>query len=131
MDERFEKLKKIAKEEFGVTISRSVKRLHFRDVFGRAIIIDENVAKSIGKEACMEKLGLEFVKENRWNSVFACGTIDEGVFCFLGVGDSENVSREDYKLDLDNTSQWPYRASCVVSLEDGAVTWKEVVVPEK
>ena len=126
-DSTFNKLKKLAKEEFGVEILRSENKSSFKELFG----IDKETAKKIGRDACIEKLGSEFVKQHSGNAVFACGIHNEEMFCFVGVNDEEFVSDENDKLVLDNISQWKYRVSCFVSLKDGAVRFKELVVPEK
>lgn len=125
-DERFEKLKKIAKEEFGVEIVRREETSNFKEVFG----FDVEIARQIGTHACVEKLGREFVKAHKDSSTSAWGECEDGVFCFVGVND-KGMGMDDYSLVLDNASRFPYRASCVVRLSDGAVTWREVVVPEK
>ena len=130
-DERFERLKKIAKDEFGVTISRSDKKSSFHELFGGAMMIDKDMAKKIGRDACIEKMGKDFVEAHKGNAVFACGLRDEAMYCFVGVSDKEDEAPKGSGLTLDSTSQWPYRVGCFVSLSDGAVTWSEVVVPEK
>jgi hypothetical protein len=125
-EERFERLQKIAREEFGVTISRSDKKSSFKEVFG----LDVETARQIGINACVEKLGRDFVEKYKETSTCAYGESEDGMFCFVGVDDVEKNGC-DYALVLDSTSRFPYSASCVVSLENGAVTWREVVVPEK
>ena len=125
-NERFERLKKIAKEEFGCEIEKCDNSSRFDEVFG----IDAETARQIGVSACLEKLGREFVEKHKETSTCACGECEDGVFCFVGVDDEER-SGEDYSLVLDNTSRFHYRVECVVNLEDGAVIWKEVVVPDK
>jgi hypothetical protein len=125
-EERFERLRKIAQEEFGVTISHSDKKFSFQELFG----FDIDAARQIGINACVEKLGKDFVEKHKENSTCALGESEDGIFCFVGV-DDEKRSGCDYALVLDSTSRFPYRASSVVRLSDGTVTWKEVVVPEK
>lgn len=126
-DATFDKLKKLAKEEFGVEISRGENKSSFKKLFG----VDEESAKKIGRDACIEKLGYEFVKQHKENTVFACGLHDEEMFCFVGVNNEEFVSAKTENLVLDSTSQWQYRVSCFVSLKNGAVRFKECIVPEK
>ena len=125
-NERFERLRKIAKEEFGREISRSEKKSSFQELFG----LDVETARKIGINSCIEKLGRDFVEKHKETSTCAWGESEDGVFCFVGVDDEER-SGCDYALVLDSTSRFPYRASCVVSLENGAVTWREVVVLER
>jgi hypothetical protein len=125
-DERFERLRKIAQEEFGVTISRSEEKSNFKKLFG----FDIEAARQIGINACVERLGRNFVEKHKETSTCAFGESEDGVFCFVGVDDEER-SGCDYALVLDSPSRFPYRTSCVVRLSDGTVTWREVVVPEK
>lgn len=125
-EERFERLRKIAQEEFGVTISRSEEKSNFQELF----CFDIEAARQIGINACIEKLGRNFVEKHKETSTCDWGETDDGVYCFVGVDDEER-SGCDYALVLDSTSRFPYRAGCVVRLSDGAVTWREVVVPEK
>ena len=125
-DERFERLKKIAREEFGCEIVRSEEKSGFAEVFG----IDAEMARNIGINACIERLGREFVEKYKETSTCAWGESEDGIFCFVGVDDrGERI--DDYSMVLDNTSRFPYRASCVVRLSDGTVIWREVVVSEK
>ena len=125
-DERFEKLKKIAREEFGCEISRSEEKSSFKEVFG----IDGETARQIGINACIDRLGRDFVAEHKDKATSTWGAGYGDMFCFVGV-DADRREESDVSLILDSTSRFPYRASCVVSLKDGTVTWREVVVPEE
>ena len=83
-------------------------------------------AKDIGLKACIKKLGKDFVKENAGRGSAGYGKHDNSVFCFVGV-DPDSVTRSEGLL-LDSVP-FPYRASCNVSLVDGAITWIEHVTP--
>ncbi len=88
-------------------------------------------AMRIGINACIDKLGSEFVQRHRDSSTSAYGETDDGVFCFVGVDDNPSNSMPDGVLILDSESKFPYRVSCNVSLEDGAYHFLECVVPSK
>jgi hypothetical protein len=85
-------------------------------------------AKEIGINACIEKLGKEFVKENSGRASSGYGKHDDMVFCFVGV-DPELIADSEV-LSLDRVP-FPYRASCNVSLMGGSVEFVEIVIPEK
>lgn len=86
-------------------------------------------AARIGINACIDKLGRDFVLANRGNGASAYGENDGIVFCFVGVDDKPWVDESSDALVLDNTSQFPYRASCNVYLTDGTMKFIECVLP--
>ncbi|MBR1497727.1 MAG: hypothetical protein IJ617_08895 [Oscillospiraceae bacterium] len=91
-------------------------------------------ARKIGVNACIEKLGRDFVHAFQDSSVasYTTNTEDEGyIFCFVGVDNRPAVSenRPDM-LILDSASRFPYRASYNVSLFDGATHFLECVLPQ-
>ena len=88
-----------------------------------------NVAKKIGINTCIDKLGHDFVLAHRDTSSSAYGEIEDEVFCFVGVDDRPVSLEPSDVLTLSNDSAFPYRASCNVSLFDGTVTFTECVLP--
>lgn len=86
-------------------------------------------AARIGIDACIDKLGRDFVLANRDNGASAYGENNGLVFCFVGVDDEPWIAEYSDVLVLDNTSQFPYRASCNVRLTDGAMNFVECVLP--
>ena len=94
-------------------------------------MLNVEAAKKIGIRACIDKLGREFVLAHRESAASAYGECDEGVFCFVGVDDGDISQNTDRRLVLDSHSEFPYRASCNVSLEDGTPTFLECVVPKQ
>ena len=86
-------------------------------------------AARIGINACIDKLGRDFVLANRDNGTSAYGESNGTVFCFVGVNNKPWVPEVPDALVLDNTSQFPYRASCKVRLTDGAMTFNECILP--
>ncbi len=86
-------------------------------------------AAKIGINACIDKIGRDFVLANRESGTSAYGENDGSVYCYVGVDDQPNVPRSSDTLVLDNTSKFPYHASCNVRLEDGATTFIECVRP--
>ena len=89
-------------------------------------------ARKVGINACIDKIGRDFVQKYKDSSVYAYGDVEsEGsVFCFVGVDDSPQAPAQEGVLELDSQSKFPYRASCIVSLANGVATFKECVKPE-
>ena len=86
-------------------------------------------AKKIGINACINKLGREFVLAHRNSSTSAFGENDGGVFCFVGIDDNPRPIHFDGTLTLDSASHFPYFASCIVDLSSGATDCLECVIP--
>ena len=94
-------------------------------------MLSVEAAKKIGINACIEKLGREFVLAHKEYATSAYGESDDGVFCFVGVDDSCKSRNSDRVLILDSHSEFPYRASCNISLTDGTPHFIECVVPSQ
>lgn len=88
-------------------------------------------ARKIGINACIDKLGRDFVLKHREFATSAYGENDDGVFCFVGVDDSCRVPENNGTLVLDSHSEFPYRASCTIALTDGTPHFIECVVPPR
>lgn len=86
-------------------------------------------ARTIGINACLDKLGRDFVMAHRHSSTSAYGEHDDCVFCFVGVDDAPSPTRNDGCITLDSHSVFPYRVSCNVRLQDGAIEFVECIVP--
>ena len=82
-------------------------------------------ARKIGINACIDKVGREFVMDHKDLVTAAYGETDDGVFCFVGVGDRSGSANEPGVLVLDSTSVFPHEARCIVRLADGAVSFIE------
>lgn len=91
-------------------------------------MISEDRAKRLGINACVEKLGREFVEAHKNSVVYAYGMNQDVMYCFVGVDDRPQ-KRSD-RLILDNVSKWPYQASCNVDLETETISFLECVVKE-
>lgn len=87
------------------------------------------VARRIGINACIDKLGRDFVLAHKDFSTSAYGESDDGVFCFVGVDDRRNLQEQEGVLLLDSDSEFPYRASCNVNLTSGIPHFIECVLP--
>lgn len=94
-------------------------------------MLTREAARKIGIDACVDKIGRDFVETYKDFAVYACGDgeIEDSVFCYVGVDDKPYVPETSDTLVLDSTSQFPYRASCNVCLTDGAVKFIECVLP--
>lgn len=86
-------------------------------------------AARIGINACIDKLGRDFVLANQDNGTSAYGESDTGVFCFVGVDDKPWVPEDSDTLILGSISKFPYRTSCSVCLVDGTTKFIECVLP--
>ena len=94
-------------------------------------MLSVEAAKKIGINACIEKLGREFVLAHKEYATSAYGESDDGVFCFVGVDDGCKSQNSDRVLILDSHSEFPYRASCNISLADGTTRFIECVLPKQ
>lgn len=87
-------------------------------------------AARIGINACIDKIGRDFVLAHRGNGTSAYGENDGSVYCYVGVDDKPWVKPEISEgLVLDSKSKFPYHASCNVSLTDGATTFINYALP--
>ena len=84
----------------------------------------------IGVNACIDKLGRNFVQKYSSSSSSAYGDVDEGVFCFVGVNDRPENIWDTAEIVLDSSTQFPYRASCIVN-ENGDIVFRECVLPSE
>lgn len=86
-------------------------------------------AKKIGINACIDRLGRDFVQAHRNSAASAYSETDDGVFCFVGVDDNPGSRGSSDTLVLDSKSVFPYRVSCTVALEDGVPAFVDCVLP--
>lgn len=93
-------------------------------------MLSVETAKKIGINACIDKLGRDFVLSHRDCATSAYGESEYGVFCFVGVDDKFVSQNSDKKLILDSCSKFSYRASYNVSLIDGSQRFIECVSPK-
>ena len=85
-------------------------------------------AKKIGIDACIDKLGRDFVKKYRKTSSSAFGDRGDHLYCFVGVSDKP-AEKED-GLVLSSDSSFPYVARCNVSYVDGEISFLKCILPE-
>ena len=85
-------------------------------------------ARKIGIDACIEKLGRDFVMKYKDTSSSAYGDRGDHVYCFVGVSDQPAPQMKD-ELILTSDSQFPYIARCTVSYVDGQITFLECILP--
>lgn len=89
-------------------------------------------AARIGINACIDKIGRDFVLAHRGNGTSGYGENEEenSVYCYVGVDDKPYVSPyPDDVLVLDSESKFPYYAKCNVSLTDGTTTFIDYALP--
>ena len=85
-------------------------------------------ARRIGIDACIDKLGRDFVMRYRDLSCSACGDRGDHVYCFVGVNDKPLPKMKD-ELVLTSNSDFPYTARCTVDYLDGRIGFLECVLP--
>lgn len=90
-------------------------------------------ARRRGVNACIDKLGRDFVLAHRETSSasYAVEPDENGdVFCFVGVDDRQyDYSKKREVLVLDGGTPFPYRASCNVNINNESVVFTECVLP--
>ena len=89
---------------------------------------NKKMLTEIGINACIDKLGREFVQKYAASSSSSYGETEDGMFCFVGVNDQPEDLSSDSNIALDG-SQFPYRVSCIVNHE-GVIAFKECVLPQ-
>ena len=94
-------------------------------------MLSVEAAKKIGINACIEKLGRDFVTAHKELATSAYGQNENNVFCFVGVDDGTGSQNRSDLLILDSHSEFPYRVSCNISLTDGTPQFLECVVPKQ
>ena len=90
-------------------------------------------ARNVGINACLDRIGRDFVKKYRDSSCSAYGDIDrEYVYCFVGVSDRPRKKRNEgdpIVLSSAPEDQFPYMASCLVNYSDGEIEFKKCILP--
>ena len=91
-------------------------------------------AKVIGKDACIEKIGVGFYEKYRNSTTAAYGDFSEDgvVFCYIGVDDQPIETTPSEPLILSNKEHKkpiPFYASCNVVLESGEIVFLDCVLP--
>ena len=85
-------------------------------------------AKKIGIEACIDKLGRDFVNKHKDTSSSGFGDRGDHAFCFVGVDDRPETNMSD-ELVLTSNGKFPYVARCNVRYSDGYIEFLECVLP--
>ncbi len=85
-------------------------------------------AKRIGVDACIERLGRDFVNRYKDSSCSAYADMEEYAYCFLGVDNSPD--RNDMRnVRLTENDSFPYIARCTVRYRDGNIDYLDCVSP--
>ena len=90
-------------------------------------------AKKIGIDACVEKLGKDFVRLHKDTSCAGYGNADDHAFCYVGVDDRPEPVWNDSEVILDGSpsSKFPYLSSCNVWYSDGKIEFLDHIVPDQ
>ena len=86
-------------------------------------------AKKIGIDACVDRLGREFVMKYKDTACPTYGDMGDCVDCFVGVDDSANRYDTERPIMLTSGYTWPYSARCTVRYADGEIEFLECIVP--
>ena len=92
-------------------------------------MLSKEAEKKIGIDACADKLGRDFILAHKNYAISIYGESADSVYCFVGVDDQHRPQNNFDTFVLDGPSQFPFRASCNVSLEDGIPRFEECVLP--
>ncbi|MBQ8138041.1 MAG: hypothetical protein IJ195_01140 [Lachnospiraceae bacterium] len=85
-------------------------------------------AKKIGIDACIDKLGREFVMSHKDTASSAFGDRGDYVYCFVGVNDKSPYNKGN-KLILTSDNKYSFVARCTVDYVDGEVKFLECTLP--
>lgn len=85
-------------------------------------------AKKIGIDACIDKLGRDFVLSHQDTSTSGFGDRGDHIFCFVGVDDRPEPDMKE-ALILTSGNQFPYIARCTVDYVNGEVRFLDCVLP--
>ena len=93
-------------------------------------------AKMLGRNACIQKIGIEFYEKYRDSATIAYGDFSEEgvVFCYVGVDDQSMDEQPSESLILSNkeyNNPIPFFASCNVILESGEIVFLDCTLPVK
>ena len=87
-------------------------------------------AKKIGVNACIDRLGRDFVTKHRDNASSAFGDRIDHAYCFVGVSDQPEEPMTDGLWLTSENDKFPYVARCNVAYDTGAITFLECVLPQ-
>lgn len=85
-------------------------------------------AKTIGINACVDRIGRDLCEEYADNATSAYGRRGDFVDCFVGLNDEHElvIDLDSIKsLVLTEEKQWKYGAECSVRLSDGRIDFCE------
>lgn len=88
-------------------------------------------ARQIGINACIEKLGRQFVERNKNCATSAFGLQDNSVFCYVGIYSEFDSKINSMQLILDSCSKFTYYTSCFVDMQSGEIEFIECVLPKQ
>ena len=86
-------------------------------------------ARKIGVNACIDRIGREFVMRHRNNASSSFGDRIKYASCFVGVSDQPAMPMTDGLWLTSN--KFPYFANCNVAYDTGEITFLECVLPDE
>ena len=92
-------------------------------------MLNEKEAIRLGLNACVDKMGRDFVLSHKDEAVMSYGKVDDDILCFLGVGNAKPNQYDGKNLVLDSTSKFQYYVNCKVNLLDGTKIFTNCELP--
>ncbi len=86
-------------------------------------------ARKIGINACIDRLGRDFVSKHRDNASSAFGDRIDHAYCFVGVSDQPETQMTDGLRLTSENDRFPYVARCKVAYDTGKITFLECILP--
>ena len=87
-------------------------------------------AREIGINACIDRIGRDFVTKHQNTACSGAGDRGDHAFCFVGVDDRPEPEIED-ELVLTSSGAFPYLVTCNVSYKSGYIEFLEVTIPTR
>ena len=85
-------------------------------------------ARQKGIEACIDRLGRDFVQKYRATSSSGGGDRGDHAYCYVGVDDRPDPDMSE-ELVLTSNGKFPYVARCNVRYTDGEIEFLECILP--
>ena len=85
-------------------------------------------AKKVGRNACINRLGRDFVLKHRKSAGASFMDCDSYVQCFVGVNEKEMPKTGKIVLD-DSRKDFDWSAECNVSYADGKIVFGKCKLP--
>lgn len=86
-------------------------------------------AREIGLNACIERLGRDFVNRFKDTSCDAYADMEDHAYCFVGVDNRDGRYGDGGVPILNSTNSFPFVARCNVRYSDGNISFFDCILP--